>query len=120
MYSGLFVDQVWSILPALELLSLHSGGEQLQCRQDGLNLISFIGVFHFLNFIWACNTVGEIDSRADSFDEAVARGKDITDLSPDIAEKLEELERDKQEINELWELKLVEYNQCMDLQLFYR
>ena len=76
--------------------------------------------FIFVKFIWTSNTVGEIDSRADSFDEAVARGKDITDLSPDIAEKLEELERDKQEINELWELKLVEYNQCMDLQLFYR
>lgn len=83
-------------------------------QKCGYTLYCHINI-HIINFV-----LGEIDSRADSFDEAVARGKDITDLSPDIAEKLDDLERDKQEINELWEAKLVEYNQCMDLQLFYR
>ena len=48
------------------------------------------------------------------------RGNDITSLSPEIAEKLEDLEREKREVNDLWDEKLIEYNQCMDLQLFFR
>ncbi|XP_067948494.1 spectrin alpha chain-like isoform X2 [Watersipora subatra] len=63
---------------------------------------------------------GEIDSRADSFSEAMNSGNDISSLSPEISDKLEDLEKEKQEVNDLWDEKLIEYNQCMDLQLFFR
>ena len=63
---------------------------------------------------------GEIDSRTDSFNETVERGNEITGLSSEIADKLEELEREKQEVADLWDEKLIQYNQCMDLQLFFR
>jgi len=63
---------------------------------------------------------GDIDSRADSFTDAVSRGQEVEALSPDVADKLEELEKEKQEVNDLWEEKSALYTQCMDLQLFLR
>ena len=63
---------------------------------------------------------GEIDSRADSFTDTVERGKQLPDVSEDIQEKIDELEKEKQEVGEMWDEKLVLYKQCMDLQLFFR
>lgn len=66
------------------------------------------------------DTKSEMDSRADNFSDAVNRGRQLEDAPEDIPEKIEDLERERQEVSDLWEEKLVLYQQCMDLQLFYR
>ncbi|CDW52174.1 Spectrin alpha chain [Trichuris trichiura] len=67
---------------------------------------------------------GEIDAREDSFRAAEEAGKRL--LSEDIPQKQEVLEKlnnlnaEKEALLALWEERRILYEQCMDLQLFYR
>ncbi|KAF5401772.1 Spectrin alpha chain non-erythrocytic [Paragonimus heterotremus] len=66
----------------------------------------------------------EIASREDSYLSCVQEGQNLIDLgiadSADIATKLSELERERDALLNLWETRRVQFEQCMDLQLFYR
>ncbi|KAK0179706.1 hypothetical protein PV327_005434 [Microctonus hyperodae] len=67
---------------------------------------------------------GEIDARADSFDAATLAGNKLLErkhyAAPQVAEKLDSLAEDKSSLLALWEQRRILYEQCMDLQLFYR
>ncbi|XP_049820921.1 spectrin alpha chain isoform X3 [Aethina tumida] len=67
---------------------------------------------------------GEIDAREDSFNSTIEAGKQLLEkghyASDEIKEKLSTLASDKSSLSALWEERRVLYEQCMDLQLFYR
>ncbi|CAJ0583549.1 unnamed protein product, partial [Mesorhabditis spiculigera] len=67
---------------------------------------------------------GEIKAREDSFNQAAEAGQKLLDdgvpESADIREKLESLAKEKAALLALWEERRILYEQCMDLQLFYR
>ncbi|KAI5727770.1 hypothetical protein M8J77_006684 [Diaphorina citri] len=67
---------------------------------------------------------GEIDAREDSFRGTADAGQSLLDrnhyAADDIREKLRNLENDKTHLLTLWEERRILYEQCMDLQLFYR
>ncbi|XP_070496510.1 spectrin alpha chain isoform X3 [Chironomus tepperi] len=67
---------------------------------------------------------GEIDAREDSFLSTTTAGRQLLDrehyAAAEIQEKLAALENDKLSLLSLWEDRRILYEQCMDLQLFYR
>ncbi|XP_053988880.1 spectrin alpha chain isoform X1 [Hylaeus anthracinus] len=67
---------------------------------------------------------GEIDARADSFDATTLAGNKLLEkkhyAAEEVAIKLNSLAEDKQSLLSLWEKRRILYEQCMDLQLFYR
>ncbi|KAM9327207.1 spectrin alpha chain, non-erythrocytic 1 isoform 3-T3 [Gastrophryne carolinensis] len=67
---------------------------------------------------------GEIDAHEDSFKSTDAAGQDLLNAghyaSDEIREKLTVLAEERTSLLELWELRRQQYEQCMDLQLFYR
>lgn len=66
---------------------------------------------------------GEIDAREDSYRVAVDSGETLLSqkiATDDVKEKLHALESEKAGLLELWEERRILYEQCMDLQLFYR
>ena len=67
---------------------------------------------------------GEIDARADSFEATGLAGSKLLErqhyAASEVAIKLESLQADKASLLELWEKRRILYEQCMDLQLFYR
>ncbi|XP_055377124.1 spectrin alpha chain isoform X3 [Condylostylus longicornis] len=67
---------------------------------------------------------GEIDAREDSFKLTTEAGRKLLDrehyAAAEIQEKLAALENDKSSLLSLWEDRRILYEQCMDLQLFYR
>lgn len=67
---------------------------------------------------------GEIDAREDSFKVATEAGRQLLDrehyAAAEIQEKLGALESDKSSLLSLWEDRRILYEQCLDLQLFYR
>lgn len=67
---------------------------------------------------------GEIDAREDSFQASTAAGRQLLErehyAAAEIQEKLAALENDKSSLLALWEDRRILYEQCMDLQLFYR
>ncbi|XP_053212819.1 spectrin alpha chain-like [Panonychus citri] len=66
---------------------------------------------------------GEIDARMDSFKATDDAGKILLDqgiATDEVREKLMSLSSEKNSLLELWENKRILYEQCMDLQLFYR
>ncbi|XP_037907780.1 spectrin alpha chain isoform X2 [Hermetia illucens] len=67
---------------------------------------------------------GEIDAREDSFKLTTEAGKKLLErehyAAAEIQEKLAALESDKSSLLSLWEDRRILYEQCMDLQLFYR
>ncbi|XP_037079829.1 spectrin alpha chain-like [Pollicipes pollicipes] len=67
---------------------------------------------------------GEIDAREDSFRSTIESGQMLLDsnheAAGEIQEKLMILSEEKVQLLELWEERRVLYEQCMDLQLFYR
>ncbi|CRL06706.1 CLUMA_CG019447, isoform A [Clunio marinus] len=67
---------------------------------------------------------GEIDAREDSFIASTAAGRQLLErehyAAAEIQEKLAALENDKSSLLALWEDRRILYEQCMDLQLFYR
>lgn len=67
---------------------------------------------------------GEIDAREDSFIASTAAGRLLLErehyAAAEIQEKLAALENDKSSLLSLWEDRRILYEQCMDLQLFYR
>ena len=66
----------------------------------------------------------EIDAREDSFKATSEAGKMLLEsnhyASDEVKEKLATLAEDKNALLELWEERRILYEQCMDLQLFYR
>ncbi|VDP84941.1 unnamed protein product [Echinostoma caproni] len=66
----------------------------------------------------------EIASREESFQTCMQEGKNLIDSgipnSADVATKLSELERERENLINLWEARRIQLEQCMDLQLFYR
>lgn len=66
----------------------------------------------------------EIASREDSFQSCMQEGRNLIDSgitnSADVATKLSELEREREALLNLWEARRIQFEQCMDLQLFYR
>ena len=66
----------------------------------------------------------EIDAREDSFSATATAGKQLLDCnhfaSDDVKEKLVTLSEEKTALLSLWEERRILYEQCMDLQLFYR
>ncbi|KAL3315949.1 Spectrin alpha chain, non-erythrocytic 1 [Cichlidogyrus casuarinus] len=66
----------------------------------------------------------EIDSRLENFKTCFEEGNQLVEAahpaSADIGAKMSALEREKNELLELWDRKRQEYEQCMDLQLLYR
>ncbi|XP_025830723.1 spectrin alpha chain isoform X3 [Agrilus planipennis] len=67
---------------------------------------------------------GEIDAREDSFAATTEAGKQLLDkghyAADEIKDKLSQLASDKNSLLALWEERRILYEQCMDLQLFYR
>lgn len=67
---------------------------------------------------------GEIDARADSFKSTTEAGTHLVQsghyAADDVKEKLQELAVERNNLLELWEERRIMYEQCMDLQLFYR
>ena len=67
---------------------------------------------------------GEIDAREDSFKGTAESGQRLLDSKhpavEEVKEKLVNLANEKTALLELWETRRVLYEQCMDLQLFYR
>lgn len=67
---------------------------------------------------------GEIDAREDSFRSTAETGKMLLDVDhyaiEEVKEKLVLLASEKQSLMVLWEERRILYEQCMDLQLFYR
>ncbi|XP_063912361.1 spectrin alpha chain isoform X2 [Zophobas morio] len=67
---------------------------------------------------------GEIDAREDSFAATAEAGRILLEkghfASDEVKEKLSTLASDKNSLLALWEERRILYEQCMDLQLFYR
>ncbi|XP_063696613.1 spectrin alpha chain [Culicoides brevitarsis] len=67
---------------------------------------------------------GEIDARDDSFRLTTDAGRQLLErehyAAAEVQEKLGALESDKKSLLTLWEDRRILYEQCMDLQLFYR
>uniref|UniRef100_A0A3Q3QVI0 Spectrin alpha chain, non-erythrocytic 1 n=1 Tax=Monopterus albus TaxID=43700 RepID=A0A3Q3QVI0_MONAL len=67
---------------------------------------------------------GEIDAHEDSFRAGDKAGHDLLNAghyaSEEVKEKLGILTEEKESLLELWEIRRQQYEQCMDLQLFYR
>ncbi|CAG9856863.1 unnamed protein product [Phyllotreta striolata] len=67
---------------------------------------------------------GEIDAREDSFRTTTEAGQQLLDkghyASDEVKEKLSMLDSDKKSLIALWDERRILYEQCMDLQLFYR
>ncbi|XP_066141929.1 spectrin alpha chain isoform X1 [Euwallacea fornicatus] len=67
---------------------------------------------------------GEIDAREDSFAATIAAGLSLLEkghyASDEVKEKLSTLESDKRSLLALWDERRILYDQCMDLQYFYR
>ncbi|XP_023929927.1 spectrin alpha chain-like isoform X4 [Lingula anatina] len=67
---------------------------------------------------------GEIDAREDSFKTTADAGKQLLEsdhyATEEVKEKLVQLANEKTTLLELWEERRILYEQCMDLQLFYR
>uniref|UniRef100_A0A4D5R8U1 Spectrin alpha chain n=2 Tax=Scolopendra TaxID=41364 RepID=A0A4D5R8U1_SCOVI len=67
---------------------------------------------------------GEIDAREDSFRATAEAGQILLDnnhfASEEVKEKLVILANEKTSLLSLWEERRILYEQCMDLQLFYR
>lgn len=67
---------------------------------------------------------GEIDAHEDSFKSADESGQALLATghyaSDEVREKLSVLSEERTALLELWELRRQQYEQCMDLQLFYR
>ncbi|XP_044259626.1 spectrin alpha chain isoform X4 [Tribolium madens] len=67
---------------------------------------------------------GEIDAREDSFAATTEAGRLLLEnghyASDEVKEKLSTLVSDKNSLLALWEERRILYEQCMDLQLFYR
>ncbi|KAL3280132.1 hypothetical protein HHI36_017636 [Cryptolaemus montrouzieri] len=67
---------------------------------------------------------GEIDAREDSFIATTEAGRQLLEnghyASDEVKEKLFALASDKNSLLALWEERRILYEQCMDLQLFYR
>ncbi|XP_014681189.1 PREDICTED: spectrin alpha chain, non-erythrocytic 1-like [Priapulus caudatus] len=66
---------------------------------------------------------GEIDAREDSYQATVESGDKLLELGQnvdDVREKLVVLANEKDSLLTLWEERRILYEQCMDLQLFYR
>ncbi|XP_023696436.2 spectrin alpha chain, non-erythrocytic 1 isoform X2 [Paramormyrops kingsleyae] len=67
---------------------------------------------------------GEIDAHEDSFKGTDEAGQALLNTghyaSEEVKEKLGVLAEEKESLLELWELRRQQYEQCMDLQLFYR
>jgi len=66
----------------------------------------------------------EIDAREDSFRATAEAGQILRDsnhyASDEVGEKLVALAEEKTQLLQLWEERRILYEQCMDLQLFYR
>ncbi|MFH4975655.1 hypothetical protein AB6A40_002364 [Gnathostoma spinigerum] len=67
---------------------------------------------------------GEIDAREDSFNQTAEAGQKLLDegaiQSDEVRKKLANLAQEKASLLSLWEERRILYEQCMDLQLFYR
>ncbi|KAL3872184.1 hypothetical protein ACJMK2_040130 [Sinanodonta woodiana] len=67
---------------------------------------------------------GEIDARQDSFSATLEAGNKLVEsdhfAADDVKEKLQTLMSEKASLYELWEERMLLYDQCLDLQLFYR
>ncbi|BHF71927.1 hypothetical protein SprV_0401498800 [Sparganum proliferum] len=67
---------------------------------------------------------GEIDSREESYKACMEEGQRLVDMghptSGDIISKMNTLERERAALLALWDERRIQFEQCMDLQLFYR
>ncbi|XP_033642963.1 spectrin alpha chain, non-erythrocytic 1-like isoform X1 [Asterias rubens] len=67
---------------------------------------------------------GEIDAHDDNFRACADEGQELVDTqhpaTDEVKEKLVNLAEEKRSLELLWEERRVQYEQCMDLQLFYR
>jgi spectrin alpha len=67
---------------------------------------------------------GEIDARADSFAQTAEAGQKLLDEgiseADQVRENLNRLAEEQASLTTLWEERRILYEQCMDLQLFYR
>ncbi|XP_034234548.1 spectrin alpha chain isoform X1 [Thrips palmi] len=67
---------------------------------------------------------GEIDAREDSFKVTAEAGQQLLSrkhyAAEDVDNKLHQLSDEKTSLLQLWEERRILYEQCMDLQLFYR
>lgn len=79
--------------------------------------------YHNMHMICMCFQ-GEIDAREDSFRATAEAGQLLLDrehyASEEVKEKLVVLASEKTSLLSMWEERRILYEQCMDLQLFYR
>lgn len=80
--------------------------------------------FHCSERIICMHFQGEIDAREDSFRATAEAGQLLLDrehyASEEVKEKLVVLASEKTSLLSMWEERRILYEQCMDLQLFYR
>ncbi|CDI97721.1 Spectrin alpha actinin [Echinococcus multilocularis] len=67
---------------------------------------------------------GEIDSREDAYRSCMEEGQRLVDMghptSADVVKKMNTLQNERDSLLELWEARRVQFEQCMDLMLFFR
>lgn len=67
---------------------------------------------------------GEIDARGDSLDACLSAGRDLVESghpsAAEVSSRMRQVADMRSTLAELWEERRVRYEQCMDLQLFYR
>lgn len=67
---------------------------------------------------------GEIDSREDAYKACMEEGQHLVDLghptSADVVQKMNTLQRERDFLLDLWESRRIQFEQCMDLMLFFR
>nr|CDS29622.1 Spectrin alpha actinin [Hymenolepis microstoma] len=67
---------------------------------------------------------GEIDSREDAYKACMEEGQRLVDMghvtSADVVKKMNNLQNERDSLLELWEARKVQFEQCMDLMLFFR
>lgn len=92
---------------------------QCHCGKNGTrSLVSILNIGH------DCFVQGEIDAREDSFRTVAESGQLLMESEhyavDEVKEKLVTLANEKTTLLDLWEERRVLYEQCMDLQIFYR
>lgn len=67
---------------------------------------------------------GEIDSREDAYKACMEEGQRLVDMGhitgADVVKKMNNLQNERDSLLELWEARKVQFEQCMDLMLFFR
>lgn len=122
-----WIHDMKAIIAADELAKDVAGAEALLERHQEHRVCPSLISLAFYQIVLPINlfrSKGEIDAREDSFRATADAGQVLLEkehwAAPEVNEKLITLSSEKQNLLTLWEERRILYEQCMDLQLFYR